>query len=131
MQKAYNSFLKELNNETLVMGIVSNLPSPSRARTLLFNIKNFPEFKQNILNEKYSIEYLCKYMPSSEMTCKQKEEDFNKELIFKPDISQIEDGIIKCENCDSMKTEYEQYHKLENSIIYCHCHACNWRWKIE
>lgn len=123
MSKIYQAFKKEIQNENILKIITSNIDSNSRARMLLSNLKRDYVLKNKLLNGDIDPFYFATKITHEEIQ--------PQKIIQTIDSTERQDGLIRCEECDSYKTEYHEIHKLENSITHVFCHNCNHRFKIE
>lgn len=112
-----------LQDEELTDIIVKNVKTSSRMRTLLYNIRRSNTLKQGLLNRTISPEYFAKDMTYEEMMPRNQEQKIVS-------ISDDRDGLIKCNICGSMKTEYTEIHSLEYTSFLVYCKSCKHTSKI-
>lgn len=122
MSKIYHAFKKEIQNESILKIITSNIDSSSRARMLLSNLKRDKNLKNKLLNGDIDPFYFATKITHEEIQ--------PTKLSIALEIDDRQDGLIRCEECESYKTEYHEVHNLESSITHVFCHTCKHRFKI-
>lgn len=122
MESVRTKFFSILENQDIVNIILESTTNTARLRSLLYNLRNFPHLKENLINGHINPEYFAKYMTHDEMLpVKQQTIILEREIV---------DGIMKCDNCDSMKTEYTEIHTLEYTLFHVYCKSCGHASKI-
>lgn len=119
MDKVRSKLQEILNNEDLVKIIVSNIIDSSRARTLVYNLRKFPHLKETLVDGTLDPEYFAKSMTHSEMSPYKIEEQKNYHHV------DDSEGLVKCESCNSRKTDYTEIHTLECTFFRIYCRNCN------
>lgn len=125
MESVYEKFNTILGDENIVNIILKNVCNTSRTRSLLYNLRKFPHLKENLLNGTISPYYFAK-----DMTCEEMLPQDTKNIKQSTHLEDTRDGIMKCDTCDSMKTEYSEIHTLEYTIFLVYCKNCGHTSKI-
>lgn len=118
MDKIRHKFLSCINDEKITDRIIETGVHPSRIRSLLYNLRKFPHLREDLVSGKLSPEYFAKEMQPTEML----------PYVYSGETERVikdeRDGLIKCESCSSMKTEYTEIHSLEYTSILVYCKDC-------
>jgi len=117
----------------------------ARFRTLMFNLQDTknPDFIQAVVTGQRHVSDLAgmdvKEMASESMKKQQLKYNENAKMALMDTKSyekysgkEINDGILKCPKCKSMKTEYTEVQTRsadEPTTKKCFCNNCNYRWK--
>jgi len=118
----------------------------ARFRTLMFNLQDTknPDFIQAVVTGQRHVSDLAgmdvKEMASESMKKQQLKYSENAKMALMDTKSyekyagkEINDGILKCPKCKSMKTEYTEVQTRsadEPTTKKCFCNTCNYRWKF-
>lgn len=118
----------------------------ARFRTLMFNLQDTknPDFIQAVVTGQRHVSDLAgmdvKEMASESMKKQQLKYNENAKMALMDTKSyekyagkEINDGILKCPKCKSMKTEYTEVQTRsadEPTTKKCFCNNCNYRWKF-
>jgi hypothetical protein len=124
MNKLQAAFEVLIGDVEIAQTIIENSPSLSRTRSLLFNLRKFPHLKQNLLGKTLDPEYFARDMTHEDMLPVKREKTQEK---F---IDDSREGIEKCNNCNSMRTECTEIHTLEYTAIRVYCKDCGHTNKI-
>lgn len=124
MEKLTEKFYSLIGNYQIVEIILKNNISPSRIRSLLFNLRKFPHLVEDLSNGKVDPVYFATDMTHDEMLLVKRETTVEK---F---IDDSREGIEKCNNCNSMRTECTEIHTLEYTLIRVYCKDCGYTNKI-
>jgi|688.fasta_scaffold2128263_1 hypothetical protein len=124
MDKLQVKFYNLIENSDIVEVILKKDISQSRMRSLLFNLRKFPHLVEDLLNGKLDPGYFAKDMTHDEMLL------VKRESVTEKFIDDTRDGIEKCNNCNSMRTECTEIHTLEYTLIRVYCKDCGHTNKI-
>lgn len=118
----------------------------ARFRTLMFNLKDpkNPEFILSVVSGQLHVNDLSamdvKEMASSEVKKQRQKWMENSKMSLMDEKTynkytgkQLQDGILKCPKCKSLKTEYVEVQTRsadEPTTKKCLCNNCNYRWKF-
>lgn len=105
-----------LRDYDLAARILEHVKTDARMRTLLYNLRRSAHLKEGLLSGSINPEYFAKDMPHSEMMPQKEEKETSM-------VVDDRDGLVKCSQCGSMKTEYTEVHSLEftSFLVYCKC----------
>lgn len=107
----------ELVGDESISKIIFENSTKNRLRSLIYNLKKFPHLKEQLRSKDLDPVYFSKHMDHTEMLPK----DENKKEDYKLSIS---DGMMKCENCNSMKTNCSEMHNIEFTVVFVNCYEC-------
>lgn len=122
----YTAFNKVIKNQEVLVKIVDNVKSTSKAVSLMYNLKKYKHLVGLLETGRLDPVFFATKMTADEMSGQKIKNIEPNKLVS----NELPDGLFKCQECKSMKTEHYEVHNIETTVTYITCLFCGIKWKI-